>query len=152
MLDAFNRARDLGAQGFGAQGLGAQGLGAQGLSWIPPNAIGFALIAVAILIAFTLHNTVVRFLRRHLGARFPYTASLLGTARRVTRFALMLFAASAVLPVAPLDEGASAFVGRSLLLGTIILAGWIALVAVDLAADLYLLRFRLDIEDNLLAR
>jgi len=142
MLDAFNRARDL----------GAQGLGAQGLSWIPPNAIGFALIAVAILIAFTLHNTVVRFLRRHLGARFPYAVSLLGTARRVTRFALMLLAASAVLPLAPLDQNATTILGKSLLLGTTVLIGWVALVAAELAADLYLLRFRLDTEDNLLAR
>jgi small-conductance mechanosensitive channel len=137
MLDAFNRALDLGAQG---------------LTWIPANAIGFALIAVAILIAFTLHNTVVRFLRRRLGARFPYAASLLGTARRVTRFALMLFAASAVLPFAPLDQDATAIVGKSLLLGTTVLIGWVALVAADLTADLYLLRFRVDTEDNLLAR
>ena len=137
MQDAFNRARDLSAQA---------------LSWIPANAIGFALIALAILVAFTLHNSVVRFLRRHLGARFPYAVSLLGTARSVTRFALMLFAASAVLPVAPLDAGATVIVGKSLLLGTTVLIGWVALVAADLAADLYLLRFRLDTEDNLLAR
>jgi small-conductance mechanosensitive channel len=137
MPDAFSRALDLAAQGF---------------SWIPINAVGFALIAVAILVAFTLHNSVVRFLRRRLGTRLPYAASLLGTARRVTRFALMLFAASAVLPVAPLDPDAIAVAGKALLLGTIVLAGWVALVAVDLGADLYLLRFRLDIEDNLLAR
>ncbi len=91
-------------------------------------------------------------MRRHLGARFPYAVSLLGTARSVTRFALMLFAASAVLPVAPLDADATAIVGKSLLLGTTVLIGWVALVAADLAADLYLLRFRLDTEDNLLAR
>jgi len=111
-----------------------------------PNAIGFALIAAAILIAFTLHNTVVRFLRRQFGARFPYAVSLLGTARRVTRFALMLFAASAVLPLAPLDQNATTILGKSLLLGTTVLIGWVALVAAELAADLYLLRFRLDTE------
>lgn len=137
MLNAFNRARDLAAQG---------------LYWIPTNAIGLALIALAILVAFTLHNSVVRFLRRHLGVRFPYAVSLLGTAHRVTRFALMLFAASAVLPVAPLDAGATAIVGKSLLLGTIAVVGWVALVGANLAADLYLLRFRLDTDDNLLAR
>src|SRR5437879_6270777 len=135
MQDAFNRTLELAAQG---------------LAWIPTNAIGFALIAVAILVAFTLHNTVVRLLRRRLAARFPYAVSLLGTAHRVTRFALMLFAASAVLPVAPLDAGATVIVGKSLLLCTITLAGWVALVAANLAADVYLLRFRLDTDDNLL--
>src|SRR5258708_2665259 len=91
MLNAFNRARDLAAQG---------------LYWIPTNAIGLALIALAIL----------------------------------------------VLPVAPLDAGATAIVGKSLLLGTIAVVGWVALVGANLAADLYLLRFRLDTDDNLLAR
>ena len=41
---------------------------------------------------------------------------------------------------------------RLLGLATICLLGWIALTALHIAADLYLLRFRLDVEDNLLAR
>jgi small-conductance mechanosensitive channel len=37
-------------------------------------------------------------------------------------------------------------------LATICLLGWIALTVLHIAADLYLMRFRLDVEDNLLAR
>ena len=39
-----------------------------------------------------------------------------------------------------------------LLIATIMLIGWIAITATHLAADLYLLRFRIDVDDNLLAR
>ena len=41
---------------------------------------------------------------------------------------------------------------RLLGLATICLLGWIALTALHIGADLYLMRFRLDVEDNLLAR
>ena len=39
-----------------------------------------------------------------------------------------------------------------LLIAAIVLIGWIAITASHIVADLYLLRFRLDVADNLLAR
>ena len=137
MPDAFNRGLDLAAQG---------------LSWIPANAVGFALIAGVILVALMLHNSVVRLVRHLLGARFPNALTLRATARKVTRFALVVVAASMALPLAPLDGDAKLVSAKILLLATIVLIGWVALAAVSIAADLYLLRFRLDTDDNLLAR
>ncbi len=137
MLDAFNRGLDLAAQG---------------LSWIPANAIGFALIAGVILVALMLHNSVVRLVRHLLGARFPNALTLRATARKVTRFALVVIAVSMALPLVPLDGDAKLVSAKILLLATIVLIGWVALAAVSIAADLYLLRFRLDTDDNLLAR
>lgn len=44
------------------------------------------------------------------------------------------------------------FLARLLGLATICLLGWVAATALRVASDLYLRRFRLDVEDNLLAR
>jgi len=122
------------------------------LSFVPRTVIGLTLIALAIILAFTIYNTVVRVIRRWLAPRFPSALSLFAAMRRVTRFALVVVAVSAVLPVAPLDSAATAIVGKVLLVCTIALIGWGAIVAIEVASDLYLLRFRLDTEDNLLAR
>ena len=43
-------------------------------------------------------------------------------------------------------------IARLLVLGSICLLGWMAMTALHLAANLYLMRFRIDVEDNLLAR
>jgi small-conductance mechanosensitive channel len=137
MLDVFKPAGDLVELTF---------------AWIPRNIVGLAAIACAILIASALHNSVVRLFRRLLANRFPQALSLFSAARKVTRFALVLFAVSLVLPLAPMESELKTILAKILLLATIILIGWIALTATDLGADLYLLRFRLDTDDNLLAR
>jgi len=56
------------------------------------------------------------------------------------------------LPAAPLAGETTSVLARLLGLATICLLGWIALTVLHIAADLYLMRFRLDVADNLLAR
>lgn len=114
--------------------------------------VGTIVLLLAILVALTLHNTVSRLIRRLLRGRVPYLASLLAAARAVSRLALAILGVALVAPLLPFSPQAAAIIGRLLLLATITLIGWAALVAVRFAADLYLLRFRLDTEDNLLAR
>ena len=65
---------------------------------------------------------------------------------------MLLIALAVALPAAPLASGTANVLERLLGLATICLLGWIALTALHIAADLYLMRFRLDVPDNLLAR
>jgi len=69
---------------------------------------------------------------------------LRSAAQGVSRLALVILALSLVLPLLPLDRDATFVVAKILLVATIVLIGWIALIAIDVAAKLYLLRFRLD--------
>jgi small-conductance mechanosensitive channel len=57
-----------------------------------------------------------------------------------------------VLPIVSLPPEVAAWTVAALRLVTIVLIGWIALVAVDIGVTVYLLRFQLDGPDNLLAR
>jgi small-conductance mechanosensitive channel len=56
------------------------------------------------------------------------------------------------VPVVPLPPETAALLARMMAVAVIGLIGWAAIVALHIAADLYLRRFRLDIDDNLLAR
>ena len=121
-------------------------------AWIPATVFGVVALVLAAALALTLHNWVSRLLRRLVPARSTFATSLLASARRVTRYALIVIALALLLPIVPLSSEATAITGKLLLLASIGLIGWVALIAIKLAADLYLLRFRIDVEDNLLAR
>jgi small-conductance mechanosensitive channel len=64
----------------------------------------------------------------------------------------LLLALAIALPTAPLGPDIKGILARFLGLAFICLLGWIAVTALHIAADIYLRRFRLDVEDNLQAR
>src|SRR4051794_10326231 len=95
---------------------------------------------------------MLRLVRRLLRDRHPYVRSFLIWTTALTRVALLIVAMFVALPATPFDSDTTAIIARILLLGTIAAIGWAAIAAVNMSADLYLLRFRLDTADNVLAR
>jgi small-conductance mechanosensitive channel len=122
------------------------------LGWAPDWAVAVIILALSVTLALGLHGLVMTVLRRVLGSRHPYARSVLSGTQGATRLAFLVIALFIALPTVPLDAEVRAVVVRLLLLTTIGLIGWAAVTGVNTAASLYLRRFRLDIEDNLLAR
>ena len=115
-------------------------------------AVSAALLVGAAVAAWLLYAAIVVVIRRALGERRPFLRSVLGAIKGPMRLALLLVALAAALPTAPLGPDTIGLLARLLGLATICLLGWIASTVLHIAADLYLLRFRLDVADNLLAR
>jgi small-conductance mechanosensitive channel len=122
------------------------------LSFAPDWAVALVLLALAVAAALVVHRGALAILRRALTGTHPYLMRLVNGTRGPSRLALLLFALAVTVPVAPLDPDISHVLSRLLFIGTILLLGWIAIAAIHLATDLYLLRFRIDVADNLLAR
>lgn len=122
------------------------------LAWAPDNLVGIFILALAALIALSVHRTILRLLRRLLRDRHPYMRSFLAWTTGLTRMALLIVALFIALPATPFDADTTAVIAKILLLATIIVIGWAAIAAVNMSAELYLLRFRLDTADNILAR
>ena len=120
--------------------------------WLPNLAVAAIILALAIAIALSLHRVVRKLIRRLLAQRHPFAFSIFSQMRGVTQFALLIFAMVIAVPVAPLDPSSAEWLARLLLIGVIGLIGWAAITALKISADLYLRQFRLDVEDNLLAR
>jgi small-conductance mechanosensitive channel len=87
-----------------------------------------------------------------LAVRYPYVLSVFTQMRGVTQLGLLIVAMIVAIPVAPFDPLTAYWLARLLLIAVISLIGWAALTALKIAADLYLRRFRIDTDDNLLAR
>ncbi|EGP07178.1 mechanosensitive ion channel family protein [Bradyrhizobiaceae bacterium SG-6C] len=111
-----------------------------------------ALVAGGVVVALIANALIVHTMRSTLGVRHPKTRSLLTRSKGPLRLALIVLMLKFVIGVAPIDEAAAAVFDNILNVAFIALLGWTALIAVQIGSQIYLRRFSLDAEDNLLAR
>jgi len=122
------------------------------LDWLPDMVVALLILAIAVLFALALHRWARKLFRRAIAGRYPFVFSVFTQTRGLTKAALLILAMMLAVPVAPLPPETAALLARMMAVAVIGLIGWAAIVALHIAADLYLRRFRLDIDDNLLAR
>jgi small-conductance mechanosensitive channel len=122
------------------------------LTWLPDSVVALLILAIAVLVALALHRWARKLVRSTLAGRYPYIFSTFTQTRGLSRLALLILAMIIAIPVAPLPPETAALLARLMAVAVIGLIGWGAIIALHIAADLYLRRFRLDVDDNLLAR
>ena len=122
------------------------------IPFAPLWAVSFIILVAATAAAWLLHAAILVAMHRLLRGRRPYLQSVLDQTRNPTRLGLVLIALAIVLPTAPIGANSAGVIERVLLLGTICLIGWIAMTALHIGANLYLMRFNVGVADNLLAR
>ena len=130
----------------------AYGAAADLLHLVPNWLVTTALASTAILIALTVNAVIVTLMRRTFGARHPRLRTLLTNSKGPLRLGLTVLAMSLAVRIAPFSEATATIIGNVLNVAFIALLGWIATTAVQIFSQVYLFRFKLDTEDNLLAR
>src|SRR5216683_222841 len=121
-------------------------------AWLPADVVAIVILAIAAVVALSIDRLVVRALGRYLSRRHPYLSPLLARTEYPMRLAVLLAALFIALPAAPFDPAATSALTKLLVLASIVLIGWTVITAANTTAELYLLRLRLDVENNLLAR
>jgi small-conductance mechanosensitive channel len=122
------------------------------LEWLPDPVVALVILAIAVLVALALHQWARKLVRKALAGRYPYLFSTFTQTRGLSRLALLILAMIIAIPVAPVPPETAALLTRLMAVAVIGLIGWGLIIALHIAADLYLRRFRLDVDDNLLAR
>src|SRR4249919_974545 len=122
------------------------------LEWLPDPVVALVILAIAVLVALALHQWARKLVRKALAGRYPYLFSTFTQTRGLSRLALLILAMIIAIPVAPVPRETAALLTRLMAVAVIGLIGWGLIIALHIAADLYLRRFRLDVDDNLLAR
>lgn len=121
--------------------------------WLLPNWLTASTLVIGgILVALIANAMIVHAIRSTLGVRHPKTRSLLTRSKGPLRLALIVLALSLVVRVAPIGERAAIIFSNVLNVAFIALLGWTALIAAQIGSQVYLRRFSLEAEDNLLAR
>src|SRR5262245_6337639 len=123
-----------------------------GLDWLPNPVVSVTIFGLAVVAALALHNWLQHLLRRLIAQRYPNAFSLFDKTSQLTKLALITLAMIIVIPVAPLYPETAEILSRLLLMAVIGLIGWTAVVVLQLSASAYLRRYRLDADDNFLAR
>ncbi|MBV9062153.1 MAG: mechanosensitive ion channel [Alphaproteobacteria bacterium] len=125
------------------------------LTWIHvlPRWLFASLVFALILIATHIVQTaVVWILGRRSGQWPPILQHVFRQTEKVARFAFVLFAATVALPLLPMPHTANDVIRKVFAAAVIVLCGWIALIAGNIAVERYTGGFHLDTADNLLAR
>jgi small-conductance mechanosensitive channel len=120
--------------------------------WLPIWVLNLAVLALGALALLAIHRIAVLVVRRFLRERDVFWRALLQRTRKPTALAAIILGIGLAATVAPLSAGEVSVLRRGLLLAFIMLVGWTALTALDIASLIYTRRFQLDVEDNLLAR
>jgi small-conductance mechanosensitive channel len=120
--------------------------------FVPEWVIGLGLVCLAIVCALFVHRIAVALAKRAIGLRRSIAIPILDATTGPTRLAVCLAAVAFVLPLAPLSDELRDTLTHLFVVASIALIGWILIRAVDLTASRYLQRFRLDVEENFLAR
>lgn len=124
----------------------------QALSWAPYWVPGVVVLVVLVGAALLLHRVLRRVMLKLAGPERVFLRSLIARGRGPTEAAMLFGAVALSLPATYLPDWASAFLLHALLVGGIVVLGWAGLIAIGLASDIYLRRFRTDVDDNLKAR
>lgn len=122
------------------------------VSWAPNWMVSLAVLALAALLALSLHRLVFRLLTRLAAQHELFLRSLVSRTAGPVRLALMVFFLSIAAGIAPLTAQQAGILRHVLLVCFIGLVGWVTLTALRIWTTVYLRRFKLDAEDNLLAR
>lgn len=123
-----------------------------GPAWLPAWALSLIVLTLGALAGFAAHAVVVAAIRKVLGAHEGFGRTLLQRTRRPARLAAVFLGLVLAAGFAPLSAHEVDLLRRVLGIGFIILCGWGALTTLDIATLIYTRNFRIDVEDNLLAR
>lgn len=120
--------------------------------WLPTWAVSMLVLGVAALAALALHQAAVILVRRLLRRRDSFWSALIQRTRRPTQLAALILGLGFGSTLAPLGEPQLFALRQGLTVAFICLVGWVLLTALDIWTLIYTRRFRIDVEDNLLAR
>ncbi len=121
------------------------------LGWLPDSVVAIAYLLLTTIVAVAVFRLLRALAQRTLKRR-PVVLSILQRASAPAQYAVIVLAAALIAPALPLDKGTTDILNRVLAAAFVLLSGWIAAFASNLAIDHYMTRFKTDVEDNLMAR
>ena len=125
---------------------------ARDLPWLPEWGLPLLVFLLIVLAGLGLHWLLFRSLARLVRGRDLLWRSIVSRTRRPSRLAVLAACLAFASNAAGVDEEAGAFLRHLLFIFIVVILTWLARIVLHIWRTLYLRRFKLDAEDNLLAR
>ena len=120
--------------------------------WLPEWAVISILVAVFVFVGWAANQLVFGLLQLAVRKRDLFWRGTVTSARLKVRIAVMIAALALAVTVSPLHPEPSLQIRQTLLFAFILNLGWMLIGASDMWAVVYLRRFDMATEDNLIAR
>ena len=121
-------------------------------SWLPEWAVVTLIVVAFVFIGWAANQLVFALLKLAVRGKDLFWRGVVGRARLKVRVMVMIIALALAVTVSPLDPGPSMLVRQGLGFLFVLTLGWVAIGASDMWAIVYMRRFNLAEEDNLIAR
>lgn len=128
------------------------GPAARVLAYLPWWAESLILIVACCAVVMPLHGIVYRAMKRAVAGKSLFWRSLVSRTHGPSRLGLIVVAISLASTIVHLSWEVRIALNQILLVAFVTLTGWCCATALHIATVIYLRRFKLDAEDNLLAR
>ena len=128
------------------------GSAARALAYLPWWAESLILIVACCTVVMPLHGVVYRAMKRAVAGKSLFWRSLVSRTHGPSRLGLIVVAISLASTTVHLSWEVRIALNQILLVAFVTLTGWCCATALHIATVIYLRRFKLDAEDNLLAR
>lgn len=122
------------------------------LPWVPSWFISLIVFSAAFCLALLIHRIAYEVMTRLAAGMDLFWRSLVSRTFGPARFTVITLALAFAASIAPLSDEQAGIIRHVLLLFFIALVAWIAKTVLHIWTTVYLRRFKLDAEDNLLAR
>jgi len=122
------------------------------LNRVPDWLAGVGIFALAISIAFLLYMGAAKLILVATDDQGSYLRSLFLRARRLLFLALVLIAVNFAAQLSFFPERFSEMTSKLLSAAVILLVGWAAMIAIDVASTFYLRRFEKESQDSVQSR
>ena len=120
--------------------------------WAPNWLVALVMVVAVLAAALIIHALIQNLILRLWVSRHPLVSMLIRRTRGVTRYGIILFMLSVVIPLLPLDRAATDLANKVFIAALILLIGWIVLLVANLTADHYIGRFQIGVPDDFMAR
>lgn len=120
--------------------------------WLPEWAVVAILMVGFVFAGWAANQIIFALLKLAVRKRDVFWRGVVGRARLKVRMAVMIVALALAVTVSPLDPAPSEFIRQALVFLLILTLGWMLIGASDMWAIVYLRRFNMEAEDNLVAR
>ncbi len=120
--------------------------------WFPEWAVIGVIVVGFVFVGWAANQIVFGLLKFAVRKKDVFWRGVVARARLKVRIAVMIIAMALAVTVSPLAPEPSLFIRQTLLVAFILTVGWMVNGAVEMWAVVYLRRFNMEAEDNLLAR
>ena len=121
-------------------------------AWVPHWVTGLAIMVGAAALVLVIYRWFNRRVIRLAAGHSPFLERLMRHGQGPASAILVILALGMALPAARFPYEWAIATGHVLLIALVLALGWAASKALEIGAELYLRRYRIDVADNLLAR